>query len=664
MIMIRKARILGIIICFVGALFILQAQQINISGTVKDQASGTGIQGAVVSLAGSGRTCITDKTGFYSFGGAVLTLPVALPGENFQQPYISQNRLVLGVPDAIAHVRVELYTLSGRLLRVVLDKQLIRGNYRINPLLGTMASQLYVVRVQVGNNVTVLKMSPLGGPGKTGEIANMANDGGRPLSCAKAVAVVDSIFAWAVGYDVGRLNIENLTGVYDILLHRTIAAGQVQVIQTSQAGDKLAVKSALAFINDDGSVLSTLTVTPATTYQNIVGFGAAFTETAVYNLEKITTAKRSEVLNAFFNPYSGSGYTLCRITINSCDFSLGSYNYDDVANDYNLANFNISHDQKWMIPAVKEALAVPGASFKLFGSPWAPPGWMKTTGQMLGGNNGSLKPACYDAWALYFVKYIQTMKTNGIPIWGITVQNEPAYDAGWEACTYTPAQERDFLKNSLGPTLAKNNIDVKVMIWDHNKDAIVNWATTILGDAAAAKYAWGTAYHRYAGDLFDNLTATHNAFPGYPMVATECSVRETWAEAERMAHEILGDLNHWSGGYLTWNLTTDLAGGPYHNRGNGCVGPIVVDSASGAVNYFGNYYYMTHFSKYLRPDAVRIGCAYSGTDLELTAFKNTNGSIVVVVLNKTNNAVTFKIKQGTQIVKPTIPAHAIVDFIY
>jgi glucosylceramidase len=589
---------------------------------------------------------------------------MALLSPDISKPFLDRAFLAFSVRDNISKVRVGLYTLGGRLVRSVIDRQLCQGDYRINPFSGAQSSQLYVLSVQVGNSVTFIKTPLVNGTAGAAGILQKADyaNGGRTLS--KATAAVDSIFAWAVGYDMGRLGVDNLTGTYDLALQRTVAAGQVQVVQTTQAGDMLAQMPSLTFVNDDASVLPTATITPSTTFQSIVGFGAAFTETAVYNLCKITPAKKAQVLNAFFNPFTGSGYTLCRVTINSCDFSIGSYSYDDTPNDLTLDHFDMAHDMKWMVPTIQQALVVPGANFKLFGSPWAPPGWMKTTGQMLGGGNGSLKPACDDAWALYFVKYIQTMKANGITIWGITIQNEPAYDPSWEGCIYSPEQERDFLKNYLGPTLAKNNIDVKVMIWDHNKDLIVNWAKVILGDANAAKYAWGVAYHRYAGDLFDSLSATHDAFPNTPMVATECSVRDTWAEAERMAHEIIGDLNHWSGGYLTWNLTTDLLGGPYHNRTNGCVGPIVVDSATGAVNYFGNYYYMTHFSRYMRPGAVRIGSSYTGADLELCAFKNLDNSIVVAILNKSNNAVNFKIKQGTQIVKPTIPAHAMMDFIY
>jgi glucosylceramidase len=307
-------------------------------------------------------------------------------------------------------------------------------------------------------------------------------------------------------------------------------------------------------------------------------------------------------------------------------------------------------------------MAIPGSSFRLFGSPWSPPAWMKSNGSMLNGDQ--LKSDCFSAWALYYVKYVNAMKDNGLTIWGLTVQNEPWATQTWESCIYSSQQERDFVKNYLGPTLAKNNVTAKVMIWDHNKDIIVERATTVLSDTGAAKYVWGTAYHHYGGDHFDYMNTVHDAFPQKTMLGTENSVHAGFSEVERMAHEIIGDLNSWSTGYLTWNMVTDMNGGPFHDRSPGVPGDALVDTVTSTVTYPPNYYYMTHFSKYMRPDAVRIGCVYSGTDLEATAVKNTNGVIAVAVLNKTANAVNFIIKQGTQIIKPSIPAHSLMDIVY
>jgi glucosylceramidase len=651
---------LSVIFLITGITFSLHAA-VAITGTVKDQA-GTPIQGAVVSLAGAGLSTASDSIGVYSLGGTVSVEHAAQVAKGRTIPAVVGNSLVFSVTDQNSKARIDVYDIAGRHASTVLDRTLTKGDYRIGLLPASAASQISIVKVTIGSITNMLAVPTMRGSlARFGGAFRQEGPAG-PAAPAKALASVDSLMAWAVGYDVTKLGIDNTTGIYDLTLSKSIPAGQVQVIQTDSAGDRLAVQPALTFAADDGSALSTATITPATIYQPIVGFGAAFTECAVSNLCKIPAAKKAEVLNAFFNPFTGSGYTLCRATINSCDFSIASYNYDNSSGDYSLVNFNMQHDMPWMIPSIKAAMAVPGSLFKLFGSPWSPPGWMKTTGQMLGG--GDLLATCFSAWALYFVKYITVMKDNGIPVWGITVQNEPEYSPSWEGCRYTPEQERDFVKNYLGPAFVNNNVTVKIMIWDHNKDRIVAWDRVILGDATAAKYVWGTAYHRYAGDLFDSLSASHDLFPQYPMVATECSVRDTWTEAERMAHEIIGDLNHWSGGYLTWNLLTDFNGGPYHDRTGGCVGPIVVDTSSGAVKYNSNYYYMTHFSRYMRPGAVRIGCAYNGTGLEITAFRNTNGTIVIAALNATANPISFKVKQGAQIVKPVVPAHALIDLIY
>jgi glucosylceramidase len=635
---------------------------IAITGTVKDQATQTPIQGAVVNLSASGLTSVTDKDGKYSFGSDVSVNSPHQAGQLLPMRLSGGNRLVFGVTDRPSTVRVDLYAVSGRLIRTILNRTLTEGNYQLDLTVASAASQACLLKVRLGNNTTVLRLAMVGRAAHAAFGLTDIGQADAPSRAAKTSAAADTILAWAVGYATASLGIDNLTGTYDLTLQRVVPAGQAMVLQSSQTADKVSQKPSLTFVNDDGSALPTLTVTPATTYQGIVGFGAAFTETSVFNLCSITPAKKNQVLNAFFNPYTGAGYTVCRVSINSCDFSLGQYAYDNTSGDYNLDNFDISHDKKWLIPTVKEAMVVPGSNFMLFGSPWSPPAWMKSNNNML--NGGQLKSDCFSAWALYYVKYVNAMKDNGVTIWGLTVQNEPWATQTWESCIYSAAQERDFVKNYMGPTLAKNNITAKVMIWDHNKDILVDRATTVLSDTGAAKYVWGTAYHHYGGDHFDQMNTVHDAFPLKTMLGTENSVHTGFSEVERMAHEIIGDLNSWSTGYLTWNMVTDMSGGPFHDRSPGVPGDALVDTTTSAVTYPPNYYYMTHFSKYMRPDAVRIACVYSGTDLEATAVKNTNGVITVAVLNKTANTVNFKLKQGTQIVKQSIPAHSLMDIIY
>jgi glucosylceramidase len=642
---------------------------VSINGTVKDQATGTGIQGAIVSLAGTGLTAITDNAGKYSFGAvAVRQKPAIVPSA--PGAALSGNKLSFTIIGQATSVRLDLYSLDGKLVRTELDKMLAPGSYQVNAISAGLSQQLYVLKAMIGATVSMRTVSPSRTAGRSSLRSVKIEKPAEQPAALKTAAVVDTIIAWAVGYDAGKLSIESLTGTYDISLTKSIAAGKVLPLQTTQAGDKLALQPVQTFAADDGSALPTVTVTPTTTYQSIYGFGAAFTECAVYNLCKVTPARKAEVLNMFFNPYTGIGLSLMRTPINSCDFSIAQYDFDPTPNDTGLVNFNMSHDMKWMIPTIKQAMAVPGSNFKLFASPWAPPAWMKTSNTRLGadgGGGGSLRTDCYNAWANYYVKYANTLKANGIPLWGITIQNEPAYDAFWEACVYSAAQELSFLKTALGPTIMKNLPDLKIMIWDHNKDVIVSRVTPILTDATAKNYTWGIAYHRYSGDGWDNMNTVHNQFPTYPMICTEGGSKETFTDAETLAHEIIGDANHWSNGYLVWNLVTDYSGGPYHNRPEpgGVVGPIALDSATNGMKISPVYYYLAHFSRYVQPGAVRVMNAITGTTtLEITAFKNPDGAIVVTVLNKSANAVQFKIKQGTQAIKPTIPAHALMDFIY
>ncbi|MHC5116837.1 MAG: glycoside hydrolase family 30 protein [Planctomycetota bacterium] len=408
----------------------------------------------------------------------------------------------------------------------------------------------------------------------------------------------------------------------------------------------------------------TITIDASKTYQSITGFGGSFTEASAYTLSKLTPDKRAEVIKAYFDPTEGLGYTLCRTHINSADFSLGNYAYSEVDGDFELEHFSIDRDKKWLIPMIKDAMAVDGAAFKLFSSPWSPPAWMKTNGQMNYG--GQLKEECRDVWARYYARYIKEYAKEGITIWGLTVQNEPAATQTWDSCIYSAEEEGAFVRDHLGPTLEKEGLgDVKIIVWDHNKDLIYERAEPILSDPETAKYVWGVGFHWYSGDEFENLAKVHDAFPTTHLLFTEgCQeggVRlGAWDLGERYAHDIIGDLNNWTVGWVDWNMVLD---DPNHVD-NLCDAPVIADTTRNDVYYQNSFYYLGHFSKYIRPGGVRIGSSATHEALEVTACKNPDGTIAVVVMNRTDEGINFNLKANGKTAVSSSPAHSIMTLLY
>ncbi|MHC5096700.1 MAG: glycoside hydrolase family 30 protein [Planctomycetota bacterium] len=445
-------------------------------------------------------------------------------------------------------------------------------------------------------------------------------------------------------------------------------SNSVKVVVTAKnTTDRLTEQEPIAFADVAIAMGETITIDESKTYQSITGFGGSFTEATAYTLSKLTPDKRAEVIKAYFDPKDGLGYTLCRTHINSADFSLGNYAYSEVDGDFELKHFDISRDKKWLIPMIKDAMAVEGSEFKLFSSPWSPPAWMKTNGQMNYG--GQLKEECRDVWARYYARYIKEYAKEGITIWGLTVQNEPAATQTWDSCIYSAEEEGAFVRDHLGPTLEEEGLaDVKIIVWDHNKDLIYERAEPILSDPEAAKYVWGVGFHWYSGDEFENLAKVHDAFPTTNLLFTEgCQeggVRlGAWDLGERYAHDIIGDLNNWTVGWVDWNMVLDERGGPNHVD-NLCDAPVIADTTRNDVYYQNSFYYLGHFSKYIRPGAVRVGSSATNEALEVTAFKNPDNSIAVVVMNRTDEAINFNLKANGKTAVSSSPAHSIMTMVY
>ncbi len=398
--------------------------------------------------------------------------------------------------------------------------------------------------------------------------------------------------------------------------------------------------------------------------QTFIGIGAALTDAAAETFDKLPKQQQQELLTAYFDKGKGIGYTMARTHINSCDFSSGSYTYVK-DNDTLLKTFNIAPDLRYRIPFIKQAIATAG-KLNLFVSPWTPPAWMKDNNDMLHG--GKLKNEFAQAWANYYIKFINAYEKEGIPIWGLTVQNEPMAKQRWESCIFSAEDERDFIKTYLGPTLKSNGMGNKKLIaWDHNRDLLYQRASVLMKDPVAAKYIWGFGFHWYetwtGGPMqFENLKLVSQAYPEKNLIFTEgCKEKfnmdsiHDWSLGERYGFSMINDFNNGTSAWTDWNIVLDEKGGPNH-VGNLCFAPVHADTKNGKLIYTNAYYYIGHFSKFIKPGAIRIASSSNRAELQTTAFKNTDGSIAIVVINTTEKRLPYYVwMQGKASLTESLP---------
>ncbi|MFP9098726.1 glycoside hydrolase family 30 protein [Flavobacterium sp. RHBU_24] len=454
------------------------------------------------------------------------------------------------------------------------------------------------------------------------------------------------------------------------------AAGKnVTVYTTAENTEFRLTKSGTAAFGDSKQPLETevsVFISPDITFQSIMGIGGAITDASAEVLAKLPADKQKELINAYYDTDKGIGYSIIRTNIHSCDFSSGSYTYVKEG-DKTLKSFDISHDKKYRIPMIKDALKTAGNHVTVYVSPWSPPAYMKDSKNMLKG--GKLLPEFRQLWADYYVKFIQAYEKEGIPIWGTTVQNEPMATQTWESCIYTAEDERDFLKSYLGPTMAKAFPDKKIVVWDHNRDLMNQRANVIFSDPEASKYAWGTGFHWYetwAGGkpMFDNTRKVHEAYPDKNLLFTEGCVEnfnaakyQFWPNGERYGEQMINDFNNGTTGWTDWNILLDENGGPNH-VGNFCFAPVHADTKTGQLIYTPSYYYIGHFSKFIQPEAKRVSSAVSRSMLQSASFINKDGKMATVVMNSSDKAVAYNLIIGTDKVNLSIPAHGIQTLVY
>lgn len=417
-------------------------------------------------------------------------------------------------------------------------------------------------------------------------------------------------------------------------------------------------------------------------YQEIFGFGGALTEAAAYNYSLMDEKTKAEFMKAYFDKEKGIAYNFGRCHINSCDFSLDIYTNVDEG-DKTLESFSIERDKKYIIPFVKDAMKYSGGELVLFASPWSPPAYMKDNNSMLHG--GSLLGEYKELWAKYYAKYIKAYAAEGIKISAISVQNEPKAKQTWESCYYAPEDERDFIEKYLAPVLDSEGLgDIKIIIWDHNKERIYDRAKTILSSKAVNDRVWAVGHHWYTGDHFDGLRLVQEQLHK-PNICTEfCSSLAMTKDdllglAERYGKEICGNMNHYCIGICDWNIMLDETGGPYHNRGKagtdavemvyvdgnaGCYAPIMYHAAENRMELTPMYYYIGHFSKYIKRGAKRIATTKYTDDLCVCAFINPDGERVVIIMNTSDTELPAIIRINGECTKIMIEPHSIATVLF
>ena len=421
--------------------------------------------------------------------------------------------------------------------------------------------------------------------------------------------------------------------------------------------------SILAFTTASNS-FQNIEIDPSKTYQNIDGFGYTLTGGSVEVINQLSASKKEALLQELFgNGENSIGISYLRLSIGASDLNSSVFSYDDLPagqTDITLSQFSLSKDQA-LVDMLKKILTT-NPNIKIIATPWSPPVWMKDNGSSKG---GSLKPEYYGVYAQYFVKYIQEMKKNGITIDAVTPQNEPLHPGNNPSMYMTAEQQRDFIKNNLGPAFQTANLSTKIVVYDHNCDK-PEYPLTILADTEASKFVDGSAFHLYAGNILV-LNNVHNAYPNKNVYFTEQWTGSTGTfSGDLLWHTknvVIGSMRNWSKIALEWNLANDASFGPHTPGGcTECKGAITINNSETFTRNVG-YYIIAQASKFIPQNSVRISSTESG-NLSTVAFKTPAGKIALIVLNDGANNETFNIKYNDKVATTSLSANSVATYIF
>ena len=371
---------------------------------------------------------------------------------------------------------------------------------------------------------------------------------------------------------------------------------------------------------------------PSVTDQTFSGFGGAITEAAAYTYAQMSDAQKTELLSAYFAP-DRMNYQFVRIPVDSCDFSLGEYcGYTESgAPDF-------AHIEQWILPMLRDAERVAGRKIPVMLSPWSPPAFMKTNQSRQHG--GKLKPEFYGAWADYLCRYAKAYRDLGFLVTRMSLQNEPKAVQTWDSCIFTAAEEKTFLRDFMHPAMVRYGIaDIEIYLWDHNKERVFEWMRDIL-DAETSPMVAGACFHWYSGDHFEALDLCRRLYPEKKLLLSESCIEYRFYDkndrtgaAQKLSHEVIGDLNHGMSAFCDWNLLLDEQGGPNY-VGNYCLAPFLFDTQKKQLEATTLQEYYETFARAIPPQSVHIASTRFSDDVDATAWKRPDGALALLLLNR------------------------------
>jgi glucosylceramidase len=444
--------------------------------------------------------------------------------------------------------------------------------------------------------------------------------------------------------------------------------GVVSVWKTNKDGSLALFKEPLNIkYSAKQSTLIDIDINKTNTKQEMDGFGASLTGSSSFVLMKhLTATQRADCLKELFDTSNGIGLSYLRLTMGASDFSLTNYTYHDIPlnqTDTAMSQFSLSSEEEFLIPVLKEILAI-NPNLKLMASPWSAPAWMKTNKSLIKG--GSVNASYYAAYAKYFVKYVQAFKSNGIDIDAITIQNEPLYAAPYMSTEMSAQAQADFIKTALGPAFVANDIKTKIIIYDHNWDRI-DYPLSILSDADARKYVAGTAFHCYGGNVAA-MNQVQTQYPDKGIYFTECSGGDfspgfSGNLAWNSENLIIGSPRNGAKTVLFWNLALDENHGPRNGGCQDCRGVVTVNSINSMISKNVEYYALGHSSKFLLPKAKRIETSdIRALGVSQVAYLNPDGSKVLVVFNHQSTSQKIQVNDGTNSFNYSIESGSLITF--